>query len=181
MKGRVPNRRRNFLVDTQIQGRFVLFLIFFLIGYNILTKLLQKLATQMDFTIFVPIYLLVMALYIGLIGIFYSHKLAGPLYKINQILGEIARGDLFFNIYCRKENDQVIKDISSSINTTIDDFRDSIRGIESAIAALGRETEGLKDKIWCRRHELPEIMQHVDTLREKEKELQELIKNYKVR
>lgn len=181
MTGRVPNRRRNFLVDAQIQGRFVLFLIFFLIGYNILTGLLHKLASQIEFPVFVPIYLAIMALYIGLVGIFYSHKLAGPLYKISQILGEIARGDLFFNIHCRKENDQVIKEISSNLNTTINDFRDSIRGIETAVATLSRETEGLKDKIWCRRHELPEIMQHVDTIREKEKELQELIKNYKVR
>ena len=181
MKGRVPNRRRNFLVDAQIQGRFVLFLIFFLIGYNVLTALLRKLALQIDLPIYVPIYLAAMALYIGLTGIFYSHRLAGPLYKIKQILGEVAKGDLFFNIYCRKENDQVIKDISSSINETVNDFRDSIRGIESSVASLEKETEGLRDKLWCRRNEFPEIMQHIETIRQKEQEVGELIKKYKVR
>lgn len=181
MKGRVPNRRRNFLVDAQIQGRFVLFLIFFLIGYNILTVLLRKLALQIELPIFVPIYLAAMALYVGLTGIFYSHRLAGPLYKIKQILGEVARGDLFFNIYCRKENDQVIKDISSGINETVNGFRDSVREIESSVASLKKEADGLRDKLWCKRNEIPEIMEHIEAIRRKEEELEEVVKKYKVR
>ncbi|MDH4099792.1 MAG: hypothetical protein OEV28_04395 [Nitrospirota bacterium] len=181
MMGRVPNRRRNFLVDTQMQGRFIVFLIFFLIGYNILTVLLRKLAAQIELPIFVPIYLFVMAVYIGLVGIFYSHRLAGPLFKIRQILGEVARGDLFFNIHCRKENDPVIKDISSSINETVNGFRDSIREIESSSAALGKETSELRGKLWERRNEFPDVMEHIEAIHRKEEELAALTRKYKVR
>lgn len=181
MTGRVPNRRRIYLIDAKIQGNFVLFLIFFLIGYNVITRMLQKLGTQMDLPVFLPIYLVVMAGYIGLAGIFYSHRFAGPLYQINKVLGDISRGDLFTSIHCRNENMLTFKEIAGKINQTTNEFRESICIMEGGVEALSRETEALRDRILCRRDEFPEIVEHLEKIRRHEQELQSVIRKYSVR
>ena len=116
-------QRRNYLPQKGAQSRFVvtLLLIIFLVSVITFCNLwvignwvvaAADLGTQIQFSdVFekirdlvwwrVGLIILVNLIIVGIIGIFYSHQFAGPSYKLEKCVREIAQGDLSFKIFLR--------------------------------------------------------------------------------
>ena len=106
-------KRRNFLVNPRFQLRFAFFISSWVIGlsmmfplmlneaFSIIAKLLiqdphgpeveQILSAKQDILRYLLISEAVFVLVVFLLGIFLAHRIAGPLYKLNQYFREAAR------------------------------------------------------------------------------------------
>jgi methyl-accepting chemotaxis protein len=69
----------------------------------------------------VVLIIMVNIIIVAIIGIFYSHQFAGPSYKFEKSLREIAQGDLSFKIILR-QNDSM-HNVADSLNRMIDNYR----------------------------------------------------------
>jgi methyl-accepting chemotaxis protein len=64
---------------------------------------------------------LVNIIIVAIIGVFYSHQFAGPSYKIEKSIRQIADGDLSFKVTLRKSD--TMHNIAESLNVMVDNFR----------------------------------------------------------
>lgn len=62
---------------------------------------------------------------VAIIGVFYSHQFAGPSYKIEKSIKQIAEGDLSFKVTLRKSD--TMHNIAESLNVMVDNFRSVLR------------------------------------------------------
>jgi methyl-accepting chemotaxis protein len=138
------SQRRNYLPQKGAQGRFVLtlLLVIFLVAVitfcnlwvigNFVVNNYQELGAQANVWSFleqaadliwwrVMLIILVNIIIVAIIGIFYSHQFAGPSYKFEKSLREIAQGDLSFKIILR-QNDSM-HNVADSLNRMIDNYR----------------------------------------------------------
>ena len=145
-------QRRNYLPQKGAQGRFVLtlLLMIFLVAVITFCNLwvihsmvvnnysgrvggigeLNFLEAAGDLIWWrVGLLILVNVIIVTIIGIFYSHQFAGPSYKFEKSLREIAQGDLSFKIVLR-QNDSM-HNVADSLNRMIDNYR--------AVVAKARE------------------------------------------
>ena len=91
--------------------------------------------------------------------IYLTHRLAGPLYRFERSLEEVARGDLSYRIHTRKDDE--LKELEKGLNSLVKDFDARLGSIKSdlhrleQIAAKGSSEGGhlkepvqrLKDKV----------------------------------
>lgn len=138
------SQRRNYLPQKGAQGRFVLtlLLVIFLVAVitfcnlwvigNFVVNHLSDLSTHATVWSFldkaapliwwrVVLIIMVNIIIVAIIGIFYSHQFAGPSYKFEKSLREIAQGDLSFKIILR-QNDSM-HNVADSLNRMIDNYR----------------------------------------------------------
>lgn len=138
------HQRRNYLPQKGAQGRFVvtLLLVIFLVAVitfcnlwvigNFVVNNLDHLSSSGTVYEFlteakgligmrVALIILVNIIIVAIIGIFYSHQFAGPSYKFEKSIREIAQGDLSFKIVLRK-NDSM-HNVADSLNKMIDNYR----------------------------------------------------------
>jgi methyl-accepting chemotaxis protein len=72
------------------------------------------------------------------VTLYISHKIAGPLYRLNKSLQAIGEGDLTMNIRLRQK-DQLME-FASTINTMVENLRERIEEIETMIRELKAKT-----------------------------------------
>ncbi|MDY6861366.1 MAG: methyl-accepting chemotaxis protein [Thermodesulfobacteriota bacterium] len=58
------------------------------------------------------------------LALFYPHKIAGPLYRIERQLLEIGKGNLDIKLKLRKGDE--VEDLSNNINIMVNDLKDKI-------------------------------------------------------
>ncbi len=136
-------QRRNYLPQKGAQSRFVLtlLLILFLVSVVTLCNLWvigtwvfqsSDLGTQTQLFDFIDrmrdlvwwrvvLLILVNFIIVAIIGIFYSHQFAGPSYKLEKCIREIAQGDLSFKIFLRS-NDSM-HNLADGLNRMVDNYR----------------------------------------------------------
>ncbi len=107
------HKRRNFLVNPRFQLRFAFFISSWVIGLSLMFPLMldealtviielvirdprgpevaQILAAKKDLFRNLYIFELIFVLVVFFLGIFLSHRIAGPLYKLDQYFREAAR------------------------------------------------------------------------------------------
>ncbi len=66
-----------------------------------------------------------------LLAVFLPQKIAGPLYRIEQELDRLGKGDLTVQIILRK--DDTLKDFASVVNLNIDELHDKIKDIKTGL------------------------------------------------
>lgn len=76
-----------------------------------------------------------------IIGVFYSHQFAGPSYKLEKSIQQIAQGDLSMRIHLRKGD--TMHNVADSLNQMLDNFRNVVRRAKELTKAIGDETEKL--------------------------------------
>lgn len=164
------SQRKIYLVQREMQGKFtltLLMLIFlvavisfcnlYVIGQYaldhmataspgepigvLLTEAIKVLWPRLALVILVNVIIVV------IIGVFYSHQFAGPSYKLEKSIKEIAQGDLSFKIHLRKGDS--MHNVADSLNQMVDNFRNVIRKakdltgqIKEASDHLAAEDEG---------------------------------------
>lgn len=155
------SQRRNYLPQKGAQSRFVitLLLIIFLVGVITFCNLWVIGNWVMQGTDFnsmgdsggffshlrhliwwrVLLIVVVNFIVVVIIGIFYSHQFAGPSYKLEKCIREIAQGDLSFKIFLRT-NDSM-HNVADSLNRLIDNLRAVIAKTKE-LSAQSKETLG---------------------------------------
>lgn len=82
------------------------------------------------------------------LGIFLSHRLAGPLYRLKKHMGFVGDGDLSLNIKFRPKDE--LKDIADSFNDMLDGLSSrlsNIKNISKEISAYIENNENDKEKL----------------------------------
>ncbi|HBR16885.1 MAG: hypothetical protein A3G39_07270 [Deltaproteobacteria bacterium RIFCSPLOWO2_12_FULL_43_16] len=158
MGNRPPFRRRNYFIKKKFQIDFsIKFLIIIVIEAVLAIGLFLylskgtlttgylgaelKIASTYDF--FLPMLLfsnLVIVGVTGIIGIivliFLSHKIAGPLYRFENVLGEIGKGDLTHRFKLR-EKDQ-FTELQNSINILTGILDKKVGNLKSEVSEISQ-------------------------------------------
>jgi methyl-accepting chemotaxis protein len=173
MTGHPKWRRRKFLVDRRLQHRFIWLLslqvgvIVFVIGFftfrqmmstrrlaeeafqnaevqlEVLNRILDRTQQYMLHTL---ILIVVIAVALYAIGIFASHKIAGPIFKLKKYLTAIQHGDLSGKIAFRKKDQ--LDDFALVLNETFDSLlrrENRARNHLQSIAAASEEFSKVLD------------------------------------
>jgi nitrogen fixation/metabolism regulation signal transduction histidine kinase len=89
--------------------------------------------------------LLLMVALIGLLGIYFTHKVAGPIYKMKRLLAQVGKGSLKVDARLRKGDE--LQDFFDSFTSMVNNLRSfekkQLDDVELAIAAVER---GEKDE-----------------------------------
>lgn len=150
------NRRRNYYIDKQFQGLFVMkfcalvaassaisgTIIYFMSKNTVCTTFEHsKLTIKSTADFILPAVLLSSIVSIILIGLatimvtlFTSHKIAGPLYRLAKDVQEIAAGNL--KIVFRLRTGDELKPFLASMNDMIIAIRDRIAGIKQDLDSV---------------------------------------------
>ncbi|MDO8525719.1 MAG: hypothetical protein Q7S07_04450 [Candidatus Omnitrophota bacterium] len=79
---------------------------------------------------------------IGFLGIYLSHKIAGPIFRIEKVLGNMAKGDLSSRIMLRQGDEMV--SLADSVNNLTDSFSLTIKTEKSRIENIKKEFDALR-------------------------------------
>jgi len=79
---------------------------------------------------------------VTMIGIYYSHKMAGPIYRIEKFLGSVADGDLSLSLTLRKNDDLV--SVADGINGVIESIKGMVNREKAAIGSISASMENLR-------------------------------------
>ena len=87
--------------------------------------------------------LALMVALIGLMGIYFTHKVAGPIYKMKRLLKQVGQGNLRVDARLRKGDE--LQDFFDAFTQMVAGLRDmekhQLEELDKAIAALGRDAK----------------------------------------
>ncbi len=129
------------------QARFIVFLILVLMAYTLLLRVFQKFAEILQLPVFLPISLLTLLIFIGVVGTVYSHTFVGPMVRIRRTLEQIAEGDSSVTIRLRDTDDPMLKDIAEAIGGICEHTRNSYSLINESARDLLTEIRALEEAI----------------------------------
>ena len=164
MGNRLPFRRRNYFIKKKFQVNFtVKFLIIILIEAFLAAGLFlymskgtlttgylgSELRIARTYDFFLPMLLLSNLIIVGIsavIGIavliFLSHRIAGPLYRFENILNSIKKGDLTQRFKLR-ENDQFVE-LANSINEHTDTLDKNMGHLKAGVMEFSQLTSKMQ-------------------------------------
>jgi methyl-accepting chemotaxis protein len=141
-----PYKRRKFFIDKKLQTKYILLtmvmllfytmaLVFVLfIPYILPLELGATMGEQVDAarmllslhkTVWPAIGVVIVVT--GVMTIFVSHGVAGPVYRFKKVLAEVAAGNLNINITLRKHDD--LKDLADAMNAVIAELRGFVKNL----------------------------------------------------
>ncbi len=174
----VVAKGKGYLSAAGPQARFIVFLIFILIAFTLLLRVFQKLAEILQFPLFLPIALVTMFIFIGIVGTVYSHKFLGPLFRIRQAIQLMAEGDMSINLRLRESDDPVLKDLVKEISSLCEHNRHNHTIIQETAAELFNAVQMLHEKIQ-RGADAAELRAQIEGVRKKQELLDKAIKSYR--
>lgn len=129
-------RGKGYINAAGPQSRFIIFLIFVLMGYTLLLRVFQKLAEFLQLPLFLPISLVILLLFIGIAGTLYSHAFVGPMARIRRAVDQLARGDSTVSLKLRESDDPMLKELVASISRLSEHSRNSHALVNSSAHEL---------------------------------------------
>ncbi|MDX9703230.1 MAG: hypothetical protein RBU23_09320 [Candidatus Auribacterota bacterium] len=177
-------KRRNYFVNKRVQGLYALFIIMS-VGIISLLVSMEILRTfygsfgQMDnesfftgvniYFIFKVLALLVLgSLLIGGLSLFASHRIAGPIFRLNKSLKQLAKGHYDERLSFRKHD--YFQEIADNFNTMAESFEKRIIDESKLISEMDHKVEDIveqmelndynKDQTMIALQELKELIEH---------------------
>jgi methyl-accepting chemotaxis protein len=164
-----PNfKRRKFFIKKEFQSRFILvFCLLVLLGAIISTSLTiyfsqgnltssfskshLEVTTTAAFVLPAVIYtnlitIIIISLSILALTLFVSHKIAGPLFRIEKDIKVIAEGDLTHIIYLRQKDQ--IRELSIDINKMTTNLKEKMTTIHDTVAEIMVRAKELDTPQW---------------------------------
>ncbi|MDD5428130.1 MAG: methyl-accepting chemotaxis protein [Candidatus Omnitrophica bacterium] len=86
--------------------------------------------------------MLVVSPLIGFLAIYLSHKIAGPIFRIERVLADMAKGDLSIRITLRRGDEMV--SLADSVNRLTDAMASSIKSEKARVDSAIKELDSLK-------------------------------------
>lgn len=182
-------RRKKFLVKKALQFRYIglifglLLLASIVTGYTVFTTCWtlfgEKLASvypqgrllyvlrNINLTLIRN--LLLISPLIFILGVFFSHKIAGPVYRIEKSVQEIIKGNLTLKIKLRKGDE--LGDLADAVNLLTESFRASIDLSSEASLKIQKELDVIKNMISSQPQNTQQIQTSIKNLQAKINEL----------
>lgn len=126
----LPNRRRNYFIDKRLQGMYALInlivagIVGLLVGLEILRSFYVEFGWplagkpfNLPDLLFITKLILLMLVgggFFWLLSAFAGHRIAGPIYRLNKSLQEVAKGNYGLRIQFRKKD--FFQDIAETFN-----------------------------------------------------------------
>jgi methyl-accepting chemotaxis protein len=174
-KRQLLGRGKGHLNAASSQYRFIVFLLVVLGAYTFLLKVFQKLAEILQLPVFLPVALITLLFFVGVVGTMYSHTFVGPMQRIRKILEHLAEGDTNVTLRLRDSDDPVLKDLGKAVSRLCDHSRNSHVLIRETARDLSAAIEALQEKI-RQGADREEIQLLIDGLRTKQDVLDTAIK-----
>lgn len=168
-------KRRRYLIDKKFQGAFIMrFSFLVLIGGVITIAIMYSLALQTTTVGFfnsrvqvhttadyiLPLLtqtVLMVSIVVGITAaimtILVSHKISGPMYRLNKVMESMSTGDFSSEFHIRK-SDQ-LQECASIFNTMIHNTKYKLSHLKSQVTSLNEKLAHLSDD------ELPENKRHI--------------------
>jgi len=140
--------RKKFFIDKQLQTKFILYTILLLMLYTLIFVAIlfvpyfihlssnyplkaQAEAASMVLSLHKSIWpaLAFVVLFLGVLSIFVSHKVAGPIYRLKRSMNEIAAGSIDMDIKFRRRDQ--LHDLAASVNLVIHELRCLVQVLEN--------------------------------------------------
>ena len=112
------------------------------------------------------------------IGIYASHKIAGPIFRIEKFLGSMAGGDLSSPLNLRR-NDELIS-LANGINRVIDSVKATVNKEKAAIGSISISMENLRRLATSEPVNRAALDQALDKLNEEVSVLRSEVEKYKI-
>jgi methyl-accepting chemotaxis protein len=157
-------KRKNYFIEKKFQAKYILLTVLMLLTYTFLFVVIifapYMLTLYFDYPIAekadaARVILLLhgtiwpwlggIILFFGVISIFISHKVAGPLFRIKKALSQVTDGDLSVVIKLRKWDD--LKDLADHINKLIEELRTFVNTLKNDYDLLSDYIQELEQKI----------------------------------
>jgi methyl-accepting chemotaxis protein len=88
---------------------------------------------------------LLITLAIVVLHLLYSHRIAGPAYRIGLETSRIAEGDLTGNIHFRRKDN--LTDMADSLNEVAEKYRSRINDVKDCLAVIETQAKSASDLI----------------------------------
>jgi methyl-accepting chemotaxis protein len=146
-KRQLLGRGKGHLNAAGSQYRFIIFLLVVLGAYTFLLKVFQKLAEIVQLPVFLPIALITLLVFVGMVGTMYSHTFIGPMQRIRRVIEHLAEGDANVCLRLRDSDDLVLKDLGNAVSRLCDHSRSSHMLIRETSQDLFAAIEALREKV----------------------------------
>lgn len=174
MEKNIPQRKK-FLINKRFQFKYtamlvgILILMIILVEWDIyyaIKTILQKVffmeELRHDLTAFhflVAVKFLVFMVFVAFMSIYFSHRIAGPVYRLEKnLMNMISEGDLTKQ-FCLRENDE-LKELAGALNTMTSNLR---------IKLLAEEE--FREKTRVQINEILEIIKERETISKEDRTL----------
>jgi len=117
-------------------------------------------------------------LFFGIVSIFISHKIAGPLYRLKKSLAEITAGNLNIKIKLRKNDD--LKDLAEHINLLVEELRTFINTLKNNYDLLSDYITELERQIDAKILSEESGKKLIKKVQESRKNIEETLKKFNV-
>ncbi len=113
--------------------------------------------------------LLLISPLIFILGLLFSHRIAGPVYRISKTLEEITKGNLGLKIKLR-EGDELV-DLADTINNLTDNFNKTIISDKDIAIKIEKDLEEIKKLVSSQPCDCAKVSFIVNSLQERSREL----------
>lgn len=112
----------------------------------------------------------------ALMSFFVTHKFAGPLYRIEQILRKVEQGDLPAAVRIRRGDD--IQDFADVVESAFKAITSALTAIKEQHALAVKEVAALQGKVTADSN--GEILRRLDGIVRNHKEIETILANFKI-
>jgi len=168
---------KGYLNGAGSQYRFIAFLLLILVVYTFLLKIFQKLAEIVQLPVFLPVALVTLLVFVGVMGTYYSHKFVGPMARIRETIEHMANGDMHMAPRLRDSDDPMMKDLVASISRLCEYNRNAQALVQDAARDLMADIAVLRDKLHANADQA-EIQKQFDEIRKKQDLLDKAIRSH---
>ncbi len=191
-------KRTKYLISTKFQLKYVgliLLLMFatasicsYFVYYTVMVLMGEKLASvypqgrlisiinTVNFRILVT--LLLITPIVTIIGIYLSHKIAGPIYRIEKFLGDMAAGNFASRIILRKGDELV--SIADKINLLNDSLKSTIGSEKSSMDRIIDELNKLRIMVDSKPADVATLDKNIEQLKTEIIDLEKQLSKYKI-
>lgn len=146
-------KRRRYFIDRPLQTKYLLLTILLLLVYTALFSLIlflppilslagdatiadQANAARTLLTLHTHVWpaLGVVILVMAVVSIFVTHRMAGPVYRFKQVLGEISGGNLEVAVQLRRKDD--LQDLAEVFNGVVEELREFVATLRAEHANM---------------------------------------------
>ena len=191
-------KRKQYLVAKKFQLKYValiLLLIFltaalcsYVVYYTSMLLLGEKLANvypqgrlvhivkTVNFRILLS--LILVSPLVAVIGIFLSHRIAGPIYRMEKFLAGIAQGNLASQLTLRRKDE--LATLADGINYLVGSLKEAVITEKSHMNKVSAELANLKKALEAKPINQPVVNETLDRLSNAEKDLNKALDRYKL-
>ncbi|MCB1196456.1 HAMP domain-containing protein [bacterium] len=154
-------RRKNYFINKQVQGIYALIIIVsvsiisLLVGMEILRSFYGTFGIEGEggflsnldvwFVVKVVSLLVIGSLCIGGLSLFTSHRIAGPIFRLNTSLKRVARGNLSERVAFRKND--FFHDVAANFNSMVESFEKKVTEETKIVDEMNKQVDDIVSRM----------------------------------